>query len=131
MQETWVWSLGREDPLKEMATCSSILAWKIPWTEETGGLPVHRVAVGHDWATEHTHTVKCSYKTNHELNSINNSYFKYEKEKKTEWGICFGKTVSVKNILILIKLVLLTDDEEKSHISLVQDKKIMNYRRNT
>ena len=38
MQETWVWSLGREDPLeKEMATHSSILAWEIPWTEEPGG----------------------------------------------------------------------------------------------
>ena len=37
MQETWVRSLGREDPLeKEMATHSSILAWKIPWTEEPG-----------------------------------------------------------------------------------------------
>ena len=36
MQETRVQSLGREDPLeKEMATCSSILAWKIPWMEET------------------------------------------------------------------------------------------------
>ena len=35
MQETWVWSLGREDPLeKEMATHSSILAWRIPWTQE-------------------------------------------------------------------------------------------------
>ena len=35
MWETWVLSLGWEDPLKkEMATCSSILAWKIPWTEE-------------------------------------------------------------------------------------------------
>ena len=39
MQETWVWSLGQEDPLEEeMATCSSILAWRIPWTEEPGGL---------------------------------------------------------------------------------------------
>ena len=39
MRETWVRSLGREDPLeKEMATHSSILAWKIPWTEEAGGL---------------------------------------------------------------------------------------------
>ena len=39
MQETWVPSLGREDPLeKGMATHSSILAWKIPWTEEPGGL---------------------------------------------------------------------------------------------
>ena len=39
MQETWVRSLGQEDPLeKEMRTDSSILAWKIPWTEEPGGL---------------------------------------------------------------------------------------------
>ena len=39
MQETWVLSLSQEDALeKEMATCSSILAWEIPWTEEPGGL---------------------------------------------------------------------------------------------
>ena len=39
MQETWVWSLGREDPLdKEMATHSCILVWGIPWTEEFGRL---------------------------------------------------------------------------------------------
>ena len=39
MQETWVPSLGQEDPLeKGMATHSSILAWEIPWTEEPGGL---------------------------------------------------------------------------------------------
>ena len=39
MQETWVRSLGWEDPLeKDMATHSSILAWRIPWTEEPGGL---------------------------------------------------------------------------------------------
>ena len=39
MQETWVQSLGLEDPLeKEMATHSSILAWRIPWTEEPGRL---------------------------------------------------------------------------------------------
>ena len=39
MQETWVPSLGWEDPLgKEMGTHSSILAWKIPWTEKPGGL---------------------------------------------------------------------------------------------
>ena len=38
-QETWVRTLGREDPLeKEMATHSSILAWRIPWKEEPGGL---------------------------------------------------------------------------------------------
>ena len=39
MQEPRVWLLGQEDPLeKEMATHSSILAWRIPWTEEPGGL---------------------------------------------------------------------------------------------
>ena len=39
MQETQVWSLGQEDPTeKEMATHSSILAWRTAWTEEPGGL---------------------------------------------------------------------------------------------
>ena len=39
MRETWVRSLGREDPLEEgMATHSSVLAWRIPWTEEPGRL---------------------------------------------------------------------------------------------
>ena len=40
MQETWVRSLGGEDPLEEgMAAHSSVLAWRIPWTEEPGGPP--------------------------------------------------------------------------------------------
>ena len=40
MQETQVRSMGQEDPMaKEMATHSSILAWRIAWTEELGGLP--------------------------------------------------------------------------------------------
>ena len=39
LQETQVWSLSQDDPLEEgMATHSSVLAWKIPWTEEPGGL---------------------------------------------------------------------------------------------
>ena len=50
MQETWVRSLGREDPVeKEMATHSSTLAWRIPWTEEPGGLlSTGLQRVGHD-----------------------------------------------------------------------------------
>ena len=41
VQETWVQSLVWEDPLEEgMATCSSILAWRIPWTEETSTCPI-------------------------------------------------------------------------------------------
>ena len=58
MQETWVLSLGGEDPLeKEMAIHSSILAWEIPWTEEPGGLQsIGLQRARHDLATEHTHT---------------------------------------------------------------------------
>ena len=50
MQETWVQSLGQEDPLeKETATHSGILAWRIPWTEEPGGLQsTGSQRVGHD-----------------------------------------------------------------------------------
>ena len=57
MQETWVRPLVWEDPLeKEMATHSSIPAWRIPWTEEPGGLQsAGSQRVGHDWATSHTH----------------------------------------------------------------------------
>ena len=44
MEETWVRSLGQEDPLEEgMATHSSILAWRIPWTEDPGGLQSMRL----------------------------------------------------------------------------------------
>ena len=50
VRETWVQSLGQEDPLdKEMATHSSTLAWKIPWTEERGRLQsMGSQKVGHD-----------------------------------------------------------------------------------
>ena len=50
MQETWVRFLGRRDPLeKEMATHTSFLAWRIPWTEEPGGLQSMELQrVGHD-----------------------------------------------------------------------------------
>ena len=61
MQETRVGFLGREDPLEEeMAPPphnSSILAWRIPWTEEPGGLQsIGSPRIGHDLATEHTGT---------------------------------------------------------------------------
>ena len=54
MWETWVWSLGGEDPLeKGMATHSSILAWEIPWTEEPGGLQsMEWQRVRYNWATD-------------------------------------------------------------------------------
>ena len=54
MQEMWVWSMDKEDPLEEeMPTHSSILAWKIPWTEEPGRLQSMGLQrVGLDWATK-------------------------------------------------------------------------------
>ena len=56
MQETQIQSLGWEDPLeKEMAIHTSILAWRIPWTEEPGGLQLLGLQkVGYDLMTEHT-----------------------------------------------------------------------------
>ena len=53
VQETQVRSLSQEDPLKKgMAMHPSILAWRIPWTEESGGLQsIGSQRVGHDWAT--------------------------------------------------------------------------------
>ena len=61
-QETWVLSLGQEDPLEEgMATHSSIVAWIIPWTEDPGGLPSigsHRVR--HDLACKHACQLICT-----------------------------------------------------------------------
>ena len=57
-QETWVQSLGQEDPLeKEMTTYCSILAWEIPWTEEAGRLQsLGSQRVGHNLAIKTTKT---------------------------------------------------------------------------
>ena len=58
MQETCIWFLGGEDPLKkERATHSSILAWEISWTEEPGGLQVMgSQRAGHDLVIKQQHT---------------------------------------------------------------------------
>ena len=57
MQETEVWFLGLKDPPEEeVATHSSIPVWRIPLTQEPGGLQsVGSQRAGHDWATKHTH----------------------------------------------------------------------------
>ena len=64
MQETWVQSLGWEDALeKEMATHSSILAWKISWREEPSGLQSMELQrVGHDWVTNTALLLLTSFK---------------------------------------------------------------------
>ena len=77
MRETWVQSLGPEDHLeKEMATHSSILAWRIPWTEEPGGLQsVGLQRVRHDWATslslvKVTYAVQIAWATQYYLKAV-------------------------------------------------------------
>ena len=62
-QETWVRSLGQKDPLeKGMATHSSILASKIPWTEEPGRLEsMMSQRVGHKWADTHMQTLVTTF----------------------------------------------------------------------
>ena len=51
-QETWVWSLGQEDSLEEgMAAHSSVLVWRIPWTEEPRLQSIGSQRVRHDWVT--------------------------------------------------------------------------------
>ena len=72
MQDTRVWSLGWEDPLeKETAAHSSILAWKIPWTEEPGRLPSMGLqSVRHDWASLHS--------------DVSNSLFRIPERKSEE-----------------------------------------------
>ena len=63
LQDTQVWSLGQEDPLEEFtATHSSILAWRIPWAEEPGGLQsIGLQRVRQDWSDlAHTATMEHS-----------------------------------------------------------------------
>ena len=94
LQEMWVWSLDWEGPLKEcMATHSSILAWRIPGTEEPGGLQFTRSQrVRHDWshlACTHTESVILS-----EVSQM-------EKEKHCDipymWNLKWDDTSEFKN----------------------------------
>ena len=77
MQETWVWSLGQEDPLeKQMATHSSILAWEILWTdflwtEEPGGLwSMGSQRVRHIWATKQQTYIYLLRPSSHTLGNL-------------------------------------------------------------
>ena len=93
MRETWVRSLGREDPLKkEMAIHSSTLAWRIPWREEPGGLQsMGSQTVGHDWATSLT---QCNSKVICELFGYQSIYDNIKRSShlkncfQTTWKTC-------------------------------------------
>ena len=71
-RETWIPFLGRKDPLeKEMATCSSILAWEIPWREEPGGLQsMGSERLGDDLAAKQQELInRCSKVAEYKINT--------------------------------------------------------------
>ena len=80
--KTLVWPLGQNDPLKDgMATHSSILAWRIPWTEEPGGLlSIGSQIVGHDWRDTDTHTLRKGPAIN-----IAEMNYKYNQLSRSQW----------------------------------------------
>ena len=82
----WLWSLGQKDPLaKGMATHSSILAWRIPWTEEPGRLQsMGSQRAGHDWsdlAWTHARTGRLSAK------NITNAHIHPSASQKRDTGV--------------------------------------------
>ena len=87
----WVQFLGQEDPLeKEMATHSSVLAWRIPWTEEPGRLQSRGLQKKHNWATKEQElemvkgTIK-GYWSTLKLAASEDVYHLGLKGKQTEW----------------------------------------------
>ena len=99
LQETWVRSLGWEDPLeKEMAIHSSILAWRIPWTEEPGGLQsTGSQRVRHDWATS-LHLAPLG-RLQVWYHFPSNHWFLWP----TDIKVCLVGTVTIKDVLTTIK----------------------------
>ena len=122
MSETWVRSLGQEDPLeKEMETYFSIPAWRIPRTEKPGGLQsMGSQRVRQDWATEHSHiqeadylfysslksfpsspavTWKCLQRGAAVLLKANNNKDDDAVKEPTEWKKTFANDKSVKELI--------------------------------
>ena len=96
MQETWVQSLGRKDPLeKGMVTSSSIVAWRIPWTKEPGGPESMRSqGVEHDWVTN-THEYIYMF--------FFYSLFSYRLLKDAEYSfLCYTLALVYSGVYILI-----------------------------
>ena len=91
MQENQVQSLRQEDPLeKGIATYSSIRVWRIPWTEEPGGLQSMRLQrVGHDWATKHFLMLsKCQYSHFQLWHNYPFIVYLHFNPNKVYWSVC-------------------------------------------
>ena len=90
MWQTWVQSLGWEYPLeKEMATHSSILAWRIPWTEEPGGATVHGVTKSRTQMSVFTSSLLSSFQLKLKLQNLGHLMRRADSLKKI---LMLGKT---------------------------------------
>ena len=113
MQETWVQSLGREDLLeKEMATNSSILAWKIPWTKEPGQATIHGVSKSRTWLSYFTHSLRQHIKkqrhyfvnkgpSSRSYGFSSSHVWMWELDYKESWALknwCFGTVMLEKTL---------------------------------
>jgi len=108
MWETWVRSLGWEDPLeKEMAIHSSTIAWKIPWTEEPGRLQsMGSQRVGHDWATSLLHV------TSHSLISV--ELLEINIKRYLKIAHMFSSAMSCVSVTLLLLLLLNQVDTQQT-----------------
>ena len=111
-KKIWVGSLVQEDLLeKEMATCSSILAWKIPWTEEPGRATVHGPQrVRHDWVTKHTQAHVCFLSSVQSLSCV--------RLFATPWTAARQASLSITNSQSLLKLMSIESVMPSSHLIL-------------
>ena len=92
LQETWVRSLGWEDPLeKEMANHSSVLAWEIPWTEQPGGLQSMGSQNRHDLTTKRFHPWS-------PMRTENGTPWEHEKGG----GVALGRMLTVRTVRLLL-----------------------------
>ena len=138
MRETRVWSLGWEDSLeKEMAAHSSILAWRIPWTEEPRGLQsTGSQRVGYDWATSLSHSFFFTFNSGLgimcQLGSISQglrklpvhdhlSSFLYEEPKmfSAHWPIGWGQSFTVEALPNQLEAARITQIREANGVVLV------------
>ena len=108
-QETWVPPLGWEDPLEEeMATHSSITAWRSPWTEEPGGLQcMASQTVVYHWVTEHTRCrlhrkaiTRVNLESSHHKENVfpfflSFLFFESIKEDRCEWNLLWSSSHSI------------------------------------
>ena len=111
----WVWSLVQEDLLgKGMANHSSILAWRIPWTKEPGGLhPMGLQRVEHDWATN---TFILIPELGYQFRSV--QLLSYVQLFATPWAAACQSSLSITNSWSLLKLMSIESVMPSNHLIL-------------